>query len=79
MYIKVIMSIQVMALLDSETPEAMGAYHSFIDKSDSQDEFASQELNSRQSRRVHLLTYSQADESIFPTRKSFATDVEKVF
>ena len=71
------MSIQVMALLDSETPEAMDAYHSFIDKSDSQDEFAS--LNSRQSRRVYLLTYSQADESIFPTRKSFATDVEKVF
>ena len=57
MYIKVIMSIQVMALLDSETPEAMGAYYSFIDKSESQDEFASQELNSRQSRRVYLLTY----------------------
>ena len=51
------MPIQVMALLDSETPEAMGAYHSFIDKSESQDEFTSQELNSRQSRRVYLLTY----------------------
>ena len=39
-----------MALLDLETPELMDAYHSFIDKSDSQDEFAAQELNSRQSR-----------------------------
>ena len=44
------MSSQVMALLDLETPEPMDAYHSFIDKSDSQDEFAAQELNSRQSR-----------------------------
>ena len=40
------MSSQVMALSDLETPEAMDAYHSFIDKSDSQDEFATQDLNS---------------------------------
>ena len=50
MCIKVIMSSQVMGLLDTETSGAMDAYHSFIDKSDSQDEFAPQELNSRQSR-----------------------------
>ena len=42
-----------MALLDPETPEPMDAYHSFIDESDSQDEFAAQELNSWQSRRVY--------------------------
>ena len=66
--IKITMSGQVMALLDPETPKPMDAYHSFIDKSDSQAKFATQELNSRQSRQVYLLTYSQADESIFPTR-----------
>ena len=63
------MSSQVIALSDLETPKAMDAYHSFIDKSDSQDEFATQDLNSRQSRRVYLLTYSQADESIFFSRE----------
>ena len=40
------MSSQVIALSDLETPKAMDAYHSFIDKSDSQDEFATQDLNS---------------------------------
>ena len=40
------MSSQVMAFLDPETPELMDAYHSFIDKSNSQDEFVAQELNS---------------------------------
>ena len=73
------MSSQVMALLDPETPEPMKAYHSFIDKSNSQDKFVAQELNSRQSRRVYLLTYLQTDESIFSTRESFAAAVEKAF
>ena len=40
------MSSQVMVLLDSETPEPMDVYNFFIDKSDSQDEFVTQELNS---------------------------------
>ena len=40
------MSSQVMAFLDPETPELMDAYHSFIDKSNGQDEFVAQELNS---------------------------------
>ena len=73
------MSSQVMALLDPETPEPMDAHHCIIDKSDNQDELAAQELNSRQTRRVYLLTYSQADESIFPTRESFAAAVENAF
>ena len=34
------MSSQVMTLLDPGTPEPMDAYHCFIDKTDSQDEFA---------------------------------------
>ena len=51
------MSSEVMALLDHETPKLMDAYHSFIDKSNSQDQFVAHELNSRQSRRAYLLTY----------------------
>ena len=55
----------------------MDASRYFIDKSDSQDEFMTQELNSRQSRRVYLLAYLQANESIFHTRESFAAALKK--
>ena len=66
------MSSHVMDLSNPETPDPMDAYHFLINKTKSQDEFAAQELNSRQSRRVYLLTYSQAKES-------FAAAVEKAF
>ena len=48
------MSCQVIALLDPETPELMDAYYSFIDKSNNQNEFTAQELNSPKSRQVYL-------------------------
>ena len=35
-----------MASIDPEISELMDAYHSFIDKSNNQDEFVAQELNS---------------------------------
>ena len=73
------MSSQVMALLDPKTPDPMDAYCSFINKSDSQDEFTAQELNSRQSRRVYLLTYSQSDESIFLTRRVLLLLLKRYF
>ena len=66
------MSSHVMDLSNPETLEPMDAYHSFNNKTNSQDEFAAQELNSRQSRQIYLLTCLQAKES-------FAAAVEKTF
>ncbi len=37
------------------------------------------ELNKRMSRKTYLVTYSQADESKFPTRQSFADAVVEGF
>jgi len=48
---------------------------SFIEHSESQDS----QLDARQVRQVYLITYSQADTSIFPTRRSFANAVTKHF
>ena len=46
---------------------------------DSSDDFQSTSMNPRAHRKVYLITYSQANRILYPTRESFGLDVVEAF
>lgn len=67
-------------MLDSEeSNEFCSDVIKFDDRMDSEEQLGNELLRNRDVRRVYLITYSQVNADIFPTRESFVTIVEDAF